>query len=115
MSLRHWGHGLQRDAKCWCRTRSWKWLAPQGTTEPSRRQGCCMGQSSTSSSALRLSKLVPALGSLPACLPAFAAGMPCGCAEIPLQTQRQRWHLWHAKMLASCIYRSWTHGEPKCC
>lgn len=69
MSLRHWGHGLQRDAKCWCRTRSWKWLAPQGTTEPSWQQGCCMGQSSTSSSALRPSKLVPALGSLPACLP----------------------------------------------
>lgn len=64
MSLHHQGHGLQREpsADSGLGARSWKRLAPQGTTEP--WQECWI--------ALRPDELVPALGSLPA----FAAGMP---------------------------------------
>lgn len=69
------GGGWQRDPKCWCRTRGWEWLAPQGTADGSR--DVVLGQGSTSSSVLSGGELVPALGSLPACLGSRDALRPC--------------------------------------
>lgn len=110
LSLRRRGRGLQkRDAERQRGTWSWKWLVPQG-----QRQGCCTGVEQRQQLCPETQR-APACPWHPACLPAFAAGMPCGRGEMPPQTQRQRWHLWHAEMLVSCICRSWTHREPECC